>query len=170
MSINEVGERLSKIAAFSGIKHSQIENLLAWAETRSLDELAAKVKYQIARGIEGWNEFGPPLLEVVEQPGQNKTFVIGVIKRVAFTFEYYRMEPLMSRQPQIEAIAKKVASNFGYHRTAVTNERGLSVDVYVNNFHVNGRQLSDQIKSQLLRSVPELSKTHFEVWVNPRRR
>jgi hypothetical protein len=42
--------------------------------------------------------------------------------------------------------------------------------VYLNKFFGNPRLLSDQIKEQLVKNIPELHETDFQVWINPRRR
>jgi len=170
MSVKETGERLAKIAASSGIASKQLRDLLKSARTESLDWLEAKIKYQISRGVEGFSEFGNALLEEIDKHREDKPFIEDVLRYVCLTVDYYRTEKFTKIKPEIEIIVKRLTSKFGYQGTEISTERGLSIDIYLNNFYGNPRMLSEQIKEQLINNVRELQKTDFQTWINPRRR
>jgi len=80
------------------------------------------------------------------------------------------MEKIRNLQPQIESIIKKRIYNFGVQQIELSTDRGLSVNLYLNNFRGNPKQLSEMIKEQLIRNLPELRGTNFRVWVESWRR
>ena len=170
MSVKEVGEKLARAAASSGIASGQLRDLLKVAWTRSLDDLEAFVKYQIGRGIRGYREFGEAFLQILDQHRQDKNFVEKALNYVCLTADYYRTEKINKIKPQIEDVAKRVTSRFGYQRTEISAERGLSIDIYLSHFPGDPRVVSDQIKGDLRRYISELRETDFQVWINPRRR
>ncbi|MBS7623324.1 hypothetical protein KEJ39_06585 [Candidatus Bathyarchaeota archaeon] len=170
MSVKDVGDRLAKVAASSGIASKQLRELLKAARTRSLDDLEAVVKYQVGRCVRGYKEFGEAFLQVLDQHRQDKIFIENVLNWICLTTDYYSTEKISNIKPQIEDVAKRIASRFGYQRTEISAERGLSIDIYVSRFPNDPRTVSDQIKEELRRYINELRETEFQVWINPRRR
>jgi len=161
---------MAKIAASSGIGSKQIRQLLSRASTSSLDSLEAIVKYQISRRIAGFREFGEPLLTLIEQHRQDKPFIVSVLRHVCLTTDYYREEKYRKLEPEIESIVRRATSDYGYQRMEVSTERGLSLSVRLSNFRGNPRLLSDQIREQLVRNIPQLQETSLQVWIEMPRR
>jgi len=168
MSVKEVGEELAKTAAASGIGSKQLRDLLTRSHTSTLDWLEASIKYQISRRIRGFNEFGEALLKVIEQHKNDKAFVTEVLTYVCLTADYCRDKMIMGLQSDIESIVKKQCISFGYQRMELSVDRGLRVDTYLSNFRGNPRILSEQVKQELLRNLPQLQNKNLEVWINPR--
>jgi len=170
MSVKEIGDQLAKTAASSGIGSKQLRQLLTLAKTRPIDRLEAIIKYQMSRNVTGFGQLGNALLKILAQYPEDKSFIAEVLTHVCLTTDFYRGEKIRTLQPQIESVVKRTAYNYGFQRIECLTERGLCINVYLNKFYGNPRLLSDQIKEQLYKNVPELHETDFEVWINPRRR
>lgn len=168
MSAKEVGEELAGIAASSGIGSKQLRSLLTRSQTSTLDWLEASIKYQIGRKIRGFREFGEALLNVVRQHKDDKAFVTEALTYVCLTVDYCRDKIIRDLQPQIESTVKDECRSFGYQRIELSTDEGVRVNTYLSNFRGNPRILSERIKQQLLRNIPQLQNKNLEVWINPR--
>jgi hypothetical protein len=171
MSAKEIGERLAKLAASSGIGSKQLRGLLTIAQTHTLDRLDAFTKYQIGRNVRGFSKIGPDLLALVEEHRDDKVFVIDALRYVCLTTDYYRIEEIRKLEPEIESVARRMGSRYGYRRTELlSDDRGTRISIYLDNFHGDSRLLSEDFHRELTRTIQSLREVDFEVWINPRRR
>jgi hypothetical protein len=171
MSAKEVGERLAKEAASSGIGSKQLRQLFTITQTRTLDHLDAFIKYQIGRNVRGFDKIGPELLKLIEEHRNDKPFAIDTLRYVCLTTDYYRIGEIRKLEPQIESVVKRIGLRYGYRRTELSSDdRGTRMNVYLDNFHGDSRGLSEDIHRELAKNIQSLREGDFEVWINPRRR
>jgi len=171
MSAKEIGERLAKQAASSGIGSKQLRQLFTMTQTRALDQLDAFIKYQIGRNVRGFNKIGSDLLRLVEAHRDDKPFVIDTLRYVCLTTDYYRIGEIRKLEPEIESVAKRMCTGYGYRGTELSSvDRGTRVNIYLDKFHGDSRGLAEDIRRELMRNIQSLREVDFEVWINPRRR
>ncbi len=188
----EIGEKLAGEAVKAGLRMGQLRLLYKVAKMRPIPFMEAWVKRQIARsaeggqgGPQGFDQYGPIILEVMERFKDDKGGLQKVLKYAIMLFEYVKLsaKPVSTAQrgrsmpsgtvretayalsdeskalrERLEPIVNRVCNRYGLIGIRVSGGRGRwRCNVRLRRFRENPKVLADNLAREAVSQFPELS-------------
>lgn len=164
--MKEKGETLAKIAVEGGVGSKQLTTIYKLAKTRPVPFIEAFIKRQMGRDVEGFDSFGPPVLELLGECADDKASLQKVLMYANMLYPYAEKQATMGIKEEIEPIVKQIVEGFGYRGVEISERRGLSeLRVKLARFRGNPATLASEIARELREKVPGVSKLRFRVWI-----
>jgi hypothetical protein len=170
LGLKEEGEALAKLALEEEVKKGQLRSLYTRAMSRPLADIEAYIKYQTTR-VYGF-KFGEELLRILQRYAQTPENFREVLRYAIMLYEYLKNKPFVDLKPRIEKVIEKSCSRYGFKgvRISVDREGNPKVEVILPHFHGSKPDFANELRRQILREVPNISKYEFLVWIKNERR
>ena len=164
--LKERGEKLATIAVENGVGSKQLTTLYKLAKTKPVPFIEVFVKRQIGRNVEGFDSFGPPMLDLLSEHGGDKGALQKILMYANMLYPYAEKEATMDMREEIDPVVKRIAEEFGYRDVEVSERRGQTeFRVKVARFHGDPAALAWEIEREIREKVPKLSRLRFRVWI-----
>lgn len=162
----EKGEELAKIAVESSLGSKQLKTLYKLAKTKPMPFIEVFIKRQIGRNVEGFESFGPPILQVLKECADDKVALQKVLMYANMLYPYFEKQAVTGIKEEIEPIVKQVVERFGYRGLEISERRGRpEFRVKLARFHGDPAKMARKIERELREKVPKVSKLRFRVWI-----
>lgn len=164
--LKEKGETLAKKAVEGGLGSKQLKTLYKLAKTKPVPFIEVFIKRQMGRDVEGFDSFGPPMLESVAECADDKASLQKTLMYANMLYPYFEKQATMGMKEEIEPIVKQIVEEFGYRGVEISERRGLlEFRVKLTRFRGDPATLAPKIAREIREKVPRVSKLRFRVWI-----
>jgi hypothetical protein len=165
--LKEKGETLAKVAVEGGLGSKQLTTLYKLAKTKPVPFIEVFVKRQMGRNVEGFNSFGPPMLELLSECANDKASLQKTLMYANMLYPYFEKQATMGIKEEIEPIVKQIVEGFGYRGLEISERRGITeFSVNLARFRGDPAMLASKIRREIGEKAPRVSKLRFRVWID----
>ena len=165
-NLKEKGKELAKIAVKDGLSSKQLITLYKLAKTKPVPFIEAFIMRQMGRNVEGFDSFGPPSLELLNEFADDKASLQKTLMYANMVYPYAEKQATMELKEEIEPVVKQIAEGFGYRGVETSEKRGLlEFRVKLARFRGDPAMLASKISREIREKVPRVSKLRFRVWI-----
>ena len=164
--LKEKGEKLAKIAVEHGVGSKQLTTLNKLVKTKPLPFVEVFTKRQMGRDVEGFDSFGPAMLELLSECADDKASLQKILMYANMLYPFAEKQATMGMKEEIEPIVKQIVEEFGYRGVEISESRGRSeFRVKLARFRGDPATLASRIAREIREKVPRVSKLRFRVWI-----
>ena len=164
--LKEKGETLAKIAVDGGLGSKQLTTLYKLTKTKPVPFIEVFIKRQMGRNVEGFDSFGPAVLELLGECADDKASLQKTLMYANMLYPYFEKQATMGLKEKIEPIVKQIVEGFGYRGVEISERRGLTeFRVKLARFRGDPVRLASEISREIREKVPGVSKLRFRVWI-----